>query len=62
MKRKEREKLLVLATSFALFVGGVAALSMEHGTGRTLLLGGVLAALAAIAARQTIKNRNRRSE
>ena len=38
MKRKVKEKAVVLAMSFVLFMGGVFALSMDRGNGRTIVL------------------------
>ena len=51
MKRKVKEKAVVLAMSFVLFMGGVFALSMDRGNGRTIVLVFVVLALLAIAAR-----------
>lgn len=59
MTRETADKLIVLATSFALFLGGVAALSMERGHARTLVLACCAAGLLAIAARQTIRKRKK---
>ena len=56
MKRKVKEKAVVLAMSFVLFMGGVSALSMDRGNGRTIVLIFVVLALLAIAARQTMCN------
>lgn len=50
---KTSGKIAVLALSFALFAGGVFALSMDRGYGRALVLWGCIAGLLAIAARQT---------
>ena len=38
MKRDAKGKALVLAMSFVLFMGGVFALSMDRGNGRTIVL------------------------
>ena len=38
MRQSAKEKIVVLAVSFALFVGGVLALSMDRGAGRTCWL------------------------
>lgn len=54
MKQSAKEKIVVLAVSFALFVGGVLALSMDRGEGRTIILAFVVLALLAVAVRQTI--------
>lgn len=60
MKQSAKEKIVVLAVSFALFVGGVLALSMDRGEGRTIILAFVVLALLAVAVRQTIlKNRKK---
>lgn len=59
MTRETVDKLIVLATSFALFLGAAAALPMERGTGRTLVLGGCTAALLAIAVRQSVRKRKK---
>lgn len=60
MKQSAKEKIVVLAVSFALFVGGVLALSMDRGEGRTIILTCVVLALLAVAVRQTIlKNRKK---
>lgn len=55
MKGGTNEKLWVLGVSFALFLGGVAALSMERGPARTGILAVVFTGLLAIALRQTLK-------
>lgn len=47
---------MVLAVSFALFVGGVSALSMDRGSGRTAILTVAILGLLSIAVRQTIRN------
>lgn len=62
MKRKVKEKALVLAMSFVLFMGGVFALSMDRGNGRTIVLVFVVLALLAIAARQTIRSLKKKKE
>lgn len=60
MKQSAKEKIVVLAVSFALFVGGVLALSMDRG-GRTVVLACVVLALLAVAVRQTVlKNGKKR--
>ena len=38
MKRDAKGKVVVLAMSFVLFMGGVFALSMDRGNGRTIVL------------------------
>ena len=53
--RKTTEKIAVMAVSFGLFLGGVAALSMERGGGRTLMLTGIVSALVVIAIVQTLR-------
>lgn len=50
---KKGEKIAVLGTSFALFLAGVAALSLERGGVRSGLLALSLTGLVAIAAVQT---------
>ena len=62
MKRKVKEKAGVLAMSFVLFMGGVSALSMDRGNGRTIVLIFVVLALLAIAARQTIRSLKKKKE
>ena len=57
MKRKVKEKAVVLAMSFVLF-----ALSMDRGNGRTIVLVFVVLALLAIAARQTIRSLKKKKE
>ena len=54
MKRDAKGKAVVLAMSFVLFMGGVFALSMDRGNGRTIVLVFVVLALLAIAVRQTV--------
>ena len=49
MRQSAKEKIVVLAVSFALFVGGVLALSMDRGAGRTVVL-----ACDVLAVRQTV--------
>ena len=61
-KRKVKEKAVVLAMSFVLFMGGVSALSMDRGNGRTIVLVFVVLALLAIAARQTIRSLKKKKE
>lgn len=56
MKTGTKEKVVVLAVSFALFVGGVSALSMDRGSGRTAILTVAILGLLSIAVRQTIRN------
>lgn len=51
---KTKEKIGVLGVSFALFLGGVAAIWMERGALRTAILAVVFAGLLAIALRQTL--------
>ena len=58
MKRKVKEK----AVSFVLFMGGVSALSMDRGNGRTIVLIFVVLALLAIAAQQTIRSLKKKKE
>lgn len=53
---------MVLAMSFVLFMGGVSALSMDRGNGRTIVLVFVVLALLAIAARQTIRSLKKKKE
>lgn len=62
MKRDAKGKALVLAMSFVLFMGGVFALSMDRGNGRTIVLVFVVLALLAIAARQTIRSLKKKKE
>ena len=54
MRQSAKEKIVVLAVSFALFVGGVLALSMDRGAGRTVVLACVVLALLAVAVRHTV--------
>ena len=54
MRQSAKEKIVVLAVSFALFVGGVLALSMDRGEGRTVVLALVVLSLLAVAVRQTV--------
>lgn len=44
---------MVMGVSFALFLGGVAALQMERGTARTVIFALVFAGLLTIAGVQT---------
>lgn len=53
MGQGRREKLIVMLASSTLFAGGIAALSLSRGTGRTIVLWGCFAGLAGIAVRQT---------
>ena len=53
---------MVLAMSFVLFMGGVFALSMDRGNGRTIVLVFVVLALLAIAARQTIRSLKKKKQ
>lgn len=62
MKRSAKEKIIVLSTSFVLFIVGVMALSMDRGNGRTIVLVFIMLALLAIAARQTIRNLKKKKE
>lgn len=57
---KTKEKIVVLGVSFALFLGGVAAIWMERGVLRTSILAVVFAGLAAIALRQTLNKRKKK--
>ena len=54
MRQSAKEKIVVLAVSFALFVGGVLALSMDRGAERTVVLTCVVLALLAVAVWQTV--------
>ena len=62
MKRTVKEKAVVLAMSFVLFMGGVFALSMDRGNGRTIVLVFVVLWRLAIAARQTIRRSKQKEE
>ena len=53
--RKTTEKITILGVSFALFLGGVAALSMARGTACTADLAVVFAGLLTIAGVQTAR-------
>ena len=53
--RKTTEKITILGVSFALFLGGVAALAMARGTARTAVLAVVFAGLLTIAGVQTAR-------
>ena len=58
--KKSTGTIVVMGVSFALFLGGVAALQMERGTARTVILALVFAGLLTIAGVQTacrLKNR-----
>ena len=50
----QKEKIVIFAVSFALFMGGVFALSMDRGDGRTITLSLIVIGLLAIAVRQTV--------
>lgn len=54
------EDIMVLIVAFVLFAGGVYALSMDRGDGRTLVLGGVVVAMLCLAVRQTFKRMGRK--
>ncbi len=60
MSTETRDKIVVLAGSFGLFLGGVAALGMERGRTRTILLAACMAGLLGMALRQTLRLRKRR--
>lgn len=60
MRTETRDKIIVLAVSFGLFLGGVAALGMERGGPRTALLAACMAGLFGMAVRQTRRLRRRR--
>lgn len=62
MKRDAKEKVVVLLVSFVLFMGGVLALSMDRGNGRTIVIVLVVLALLAIAARQTMRISKKKKE
>lgn len=62
MKRDAKEKVVVLLVSFVLFIGGVLALSMDRGNGRTIVIVLVVLALLAIAARQTMRISKKKKE
>lgn len=47
--KKTTRKIGILTVGFALFLGGVAALSLERGTVRTVVLTAVFAGLLTIA-------------
>ena len=54
--KKTTGKIAVMGVSFALFLGGVAALQlMERGTARTVVLAVVFAGLLTIAGVQTAR-------
>lgn len=50
----KKEKIVILAVSFALFMGGVFALWMDRSDARTITLALIVAGMLAIAVRQTI--------
>lgn len=54
MKQTAKGKIVVLAVSFAVFIGGVMALSLDRGPLRCVLLVCCVAVLLGIAARQTL--------
>ena len=55
--KKTTGKLVVMGVSFALFLGGAAALQMERrGTTRTVILALVFAGLLTIAGLQTARH------
>lgn len=54
--KKTTGKLVVMGVSFALFLGGAAALQMERGTTRTGILALVFAGLLTIAGVQTLRH------
>ena len=54
MRQSAKEKIVVLAVSFALLVGAVLALSMDPGEGRKVVPTCVVLALLAVAVRQTV--------
>lgn len=56
MGRDTAKKLWVLGVSFALFLGGVAALQLDRGTTRTAILTVVFAGLLIIAGAQTARH------
>lgn len=60
MDRKTKGKLAILGSSFALFLAGVAALSMERGVARTVVLAAVFAGLAGMAAWVTARRMKER--
>lgn len=64
MKRNtnQGQKIAVLGTSFALFLLGVAALSLERGAARTAMLAAALAGLLAVALVQTLRKRRKEKE
>lgn len=53
MKTATTEKIVTLVLSFVIFIGGVLALSMDRGNGRTITLAMLLAALLGIGAKVT---------
>ncbi len=54
--KKTTGKIVVMGVSFALFLGGVAALQLERGTVRTVILTVVFAGLLTIAGLQTARH------
>lgn len=62
MKQGAKEKIVVLVVSFVLFMGGVFALSMDRGDGRTIVITLVVVALLAIAVRQTVRNQKKKKK
>ncbi|MEG0807451.1 MAG: hypothetical protein RR410_03755 [Alistipes sp.] len=60
MREGATEKLVVLGVAFVLFVGGLFVLSMERGSGRTILLACIFGALLCLAARQTLRRMKKR--
>ena len=53
-------KIVVMGGSFALFLGGVAALSMDRGTARTVIIAVVFVGLLTIAGVQTARRMKRK--
>lgn len=54
--KKTTGKIVVMGVSFALFLGGAAALQLERGTARTVILTVVFAGLLMIAGLQTARH------
>lgn len=54
--KKTTGKIVVMGASFVLFLGGVAALQLEQGTARTVILTVVFAGLLIIAGAQTLRH------
>lgn len=62
MKAEAKNKLWVLGAAFTAFVGGVLALQLERGPGRSLALTACFAVLVGIAVRQTVDRMKKKGD